>query len=382
MQLIGNWAYPNTIRFGAGRIAELGEVCQSVGLKRPLFVTDKGLADLPITQNALSLVEAAGLGRSVFSDVDPDPNEKNVRAGEQAYREGQHDGVIAFGGGSALDLGKLLPFLAAQDSSNLWGYAQLADTPNTPNDKNIGPIVAIPTTAGTGSEVGRASVISDSVAHQKRIFIHPSIVPSAVICDPELTLSMPRAIAIGTGLDTFSHLVEAYSSQIYHPMSQGIALEGMRLVAENLPNVIENENDIESRAHVMAAASMGAVAFSKGLGAVHALSHAIGASHHTHHGTTNAVLLPAVLQFNRPLIESVFERAARYLDIRGGFDGFCEFVIAQNSLLGVPATLSELGVRNANHDQLIKAALQDFTLYTNPRKMDAVSLRTILDAAM
>jgi len=269
MTLSGNWSYPTAIRFGAGRISEIADACASAGIQKPLLVTDSGLANLPITQNTLDLLDAAGLGRHLFADVDPNPNDLNADAGVQTYRDGDFDGVIAFGGGSGLDLAKVIAFMAGQ-TRPLWDFEDVGDWWTRANAAAIAPIVAVPTTAGTGSEVGRASVITNSASKEKKIIFHPKMLPTVVICDPELTVGMPKFITAGTGLDAFAHCVEAYSSPHYHPMSQGIALEGMRLVKDNLPTAYANPNDITARANMMSAASMGATAFQKGLGAIHA----------------------------------------------------------------------------------------------------------------
>ena len=322
MSIIANWSYPTAIRFGAGRIVEITEACAVAGITKPLLITDRGLAGMEITQKTLDLLEAAELGRAMFADVDPNPNEKNAAAGVKAYNDGGHDGVVAFGGGSALDLGKLVAFLAGQ-TRPLWDFEDIGDWWTRADAETIAPIVAVPTTAGTGSEVGRASVITNSETQQKKIIFHPKFLPTVVICDPDLTVGMPAFITAGTGLDAFAHCVEAFSSPHYHPMSQGMALEGMRLVKDYLPRVIADGSDLAARAHMMSAAIMGATAFQKGLGAIHALSHPIGAIYNTHHGTTNAVCMPAVLQFNKPAIQCIMVQAANYLGLSGGFDGFC-----------------------------------------------------------
>lgn len=364
-----NWSYPTAIRFGAGRISELADACKAAGISRPLLVTDRGLAPLPITKQALDILEGAGLGRALFSEVDPNPNEKNVAAGVRAFTEGGHDGVIAFGGGSGLDLGKAVAFMAGQKRP-LWDFEDVGDWWTRADSAAIKPIVAVPTTAGTGSEVGRASVITNSETHEKKIIFHPKFLPTVVICDPELTVGMPPAITAGTGMDAFAHCLEAFSSPFYHPMSQGIALEGMRLVKENLPRAFADGKDLEARANMMSAAAMGAVAFQKGLGAIHALSHPIGAVYNTHHGTTNAVVMQPVLQFNRTAIERRIETAAAYLGIDGGFDGFYDFVGSLNSTLGIPANLTALGVTNPDLEVLVDAALRDPSTGGNPVKMD------------
>jgi alcohol dehydrogenase class IV len=368
MSIIANWSYPTAIRFGAGRISEIADACAVAGIKKPLLVTDRGLANMDITIKTLDLIEAAGLGRAIFAEVDPNPNEKNAAAGVKAYNDGGHDGVVAFGGGSGLDLGKLVAFMAGQ-TRPLWDFEDIGDWWTRADADAIAPIVAVPTTAGTGSEVGRASVITNSETEQKKIIFHPKFLPTVVICDPNLTVGMPGFITAGTGLDAFAHCVEAFCSPHYHPMSQGMSLEGMRLVKEYLPRAFADGTDIEARAHMMSAAIMGATGFQKGLGAIHALSHPIGAMYHTHHGTTNAVCMPAVLQFNRPAITNVITEAARYLDIAGGFDGFCAYVDDLNASLGIPKTLSELGIENPDIDRIVAGALSDPSTGGNPVEM-------------
>ena len=381
MKLVGNWSYPTSVRFGAGRIAEIAEACRVAGIRKPLLVTDRGLATMEITAKTRALIETAGLGNAMFSEVDPNPSDLNVAAGLKVYREGGFDGVIAFGGGSALDLGKTIAFMAGQ-TRPLWDFEDIGDWWTRANPAGIHPIVAVPTTAGTGSEVGRAGLITNSALHEKKIIFHPTMLPSVVICDPELTVGMPKFITAGTGLEAFAHCVEAYSSPHYHPMSQGIALEGMRLVKEYLPRAYADGSDIEARAHMMSAAAMGATAFQKGLGAIHAISHPVGAVHNTHHGTTNAVCMPEVLKFNRPAIEDRFDMVAAYLGIKGGFDGFCAFVDEFNASLGIPRTLSEIGVKNADADALTKSALNDPSVGGNPMPMDYDNTRAMIEALL
>ncbi|MCG6859371.1 MAG: iron-containing alcohol dehydrogenase [Salaquimonas sp.] len=376
-----NWSYPTAIRFGPGRISELADACKAAGMSKPLLVTDKGLADLPITAKALDILETAGLGRAMFSDVDPNPNDKNLEAGIAAFRAGGHDGVIAFGGGSGLDLGKLVAFMAGQ-TRPVWDFEDIGDWWTRADASAIAPIVAVPTTAGTGSEVGRAGVLTNSTTHVKKIIFHPKILPTITICDPELTVGMPRIITVGTGMDAFAHCLEAYSSPFYHPMSQGIAVEGMRLVKENLPKVVADGNDLEARAHMMSAAAMGAVAFQKGLGAIHSLSHPVGAIYNTHHGMTNAVVMPAVLKLNRPAIEDRIVMAAAYLGISGGFDGFYDFVLKLRSDLGVPDKLSELGIGTDRIDELVEMALADPTAGGNPVELTKENTRVLFEEAI
>ncbi len=376
MNLTANWSYPTAIRFGNGRIAEIGEACAQAGIKKPLLVTDRGLRDLPITTRTLDLMDAAGLGRAIFADVDPNPNEINLEAGIKVFRDGGHDGVIAFGGGSGLDLGKMVAFMAGQ-TRPVWDFEDVGDWWTRADADAIAPIIAVPTTAGTGSEVGRASVITNSQTHVKKIIFHPKVLPAVVICDPELTVGMPPAITAGTGMDAFAHCLEAYSSPHFHPMSQGMALEGMRLVKEYLPRAFADGTDMEARAQMMAAACMGATAFQKGLGAVHALSHPIGAVYNTHHGTTNAVCIPAVLLFNRPEIEDRIEAAAAYMGIKGGFDGFLAFVENLNAELGIPSRLGDLGVGTDRIDELTAMALEDPSVGGNPVKMTVDNTRAL-----
>jgi hypothetical protein len=381
MNLRANWSYPTAVKFGAGRISELADHCKAVGLKKPLLVTDKALATLPITAQALDILAAAGLGRAVFSDVDPNPNEGNMEAGLAVYRAGGHDGVVCFGGGSALDLGKMIALMAGQTVS-VWDLEDVDDWWTRADASKIAPIVAVPTTAGTGSEVGRAGVLTNSKTHKKKIIFHPKLLPAVTICDPELTVGMPRFITAGTGMDAFAHCLEAYSSPFYHPMSQGIALEGMRLVLENLPKVYSNPQDMEARAQMMSAAAMGAVAFQKGLGAIHALSHPVGAVYGTHHGTTNAVVMPMVLEFNRAAIEDRIVRAAAYLGIDGGFSGFHAMVMDLRAQLNIPENLSAMGVEFARLDELTEMALEDPSCGGNPVVMTRENTRALYEACM
>ena len=378
MKLTGNWSFPAPVRFGAGRISEIGDACKAVGIKRPLLVTDRGLKEMEFTARALDLIQDAGLGRALFAAVDPNPSERNLEDGLRLYRDGGFDGIVAFGGGSGLDLGKTLAFMAGQ-SRPVWDFEDVGDWWTRADPAGIHPIVAVPTTAGTGSEVGRASVITNSATHEKKIIFHPKMLPSAVICDPELTIGLPKAITAGTGLDAFAHCVESFSSPHYHPLCQGIALEGMRLVKEYLPRAHDDGTDIEARAQMMSAAAMGASAFQKGLGAVHALSHPIGAHHGTHHGTTNAVFLPAVLEFNAVAIRTRFDRVAAYLGIDGGFDGFRTFVDTLNERLGIPKTLTELGVRDPDIDRLVTDALRDPSTGGNPVEMTESNTRALYE---
>jgi alcohol dehydrogenase class IV len=378
-----NWSYPTAIKFGVGQISELAEHVAGIGMKKPLFVTDKALAALPITAAALDVLAAAGLGRAMFSDVDPNPNEANMTAGIAVYLAGGHDGVICFGGGSALDLGKMIALMAHQRKDlSVWDLEDVDDWYTRADAAKVAPILAVPTTAGTGSEVGRAGVLTNSATHKKKIIFHPALMPKVTICDPALTVGMPRFITAGTGMDALAHCLEAYCSPFYHPMSQGIALEGMRLVLENLPRVYGAPGDLDARAHMMSAAAMGAVAFQKGLGAIHSLSHPVGAIYGTHHGTTNAVVMPMVLDFNRPAIETRIEAAAAYLGIRGGFDGFRARIMDLRAALDIPANLTAMGVKPGDLDRMTDMALEDPSCGGNPIVMTRENTRALYETCM
>ena len=339
------------------------------------------MAAQEIVNSALHVLQSDGYAGDLFSEVDPNPNELNLAQGLKQYRDGGHDGVIAFGGGSALDLAKMIAFMSSQ-SRPVWDFEDIGDWWQRADPEGIAPIVAVPTTAGTGSEVGRASVLTNSETQEKKIIFHPKVLPSAVICDPELTVGMPKHITAGTGLDAFAHCVEAFCSPHYHPMSQGIAIEGMKLVIENLETAYHSPTDLQARAHMMSAAAMGATAFQKGLGAIHALSHPIGAIHHTHHGTTNAVLMPAVLRLNADAICERFERVTGYLGVSGGFEGFCAYVEALNTALAVPKTLTEIGVDTPDVDRIVTDALRDPSCRGNPIALDRDTLSKVLEAVL
>ncbi|NDV01933.1 iron-containing alcohol dehydrogenase [Pseudoroseicyclus tamaricis] len=377
----GDWSYPTAIRFGAGRIAELAEVARAAGMARPLLVTDRGLAGAEITARATEVLRGGGLGAGLFAEVDANPVQANLAAGVEAFRAGGHDGVVAFGGGSGLDLGKLVAFMVAQHRP-VWDFEDVGDWWTRAELEGIAPIVAVPTTAGTGSEVGRAGVLTRVESHEKKIIFHPRLLPAAVICDPELTLGLPPALTAGTGMDALAHCLEAFCSPHFHPMSQGIALEGMRLALTYLPRAFADGADIEARGQMMAAAAMGAVAFQKGLGAIHALSHPVGAVYGTHHGTTNAVVMPAVLRFNRPAVEARLTEAAPYLGVAGGFDGLLARVEEMNAAFGFPSGLGAMGVQREDLPRLTEMALADPSCGGNPVPLDAPGLHALFEAAM
>ena len=376
-----DWSYPTDIRFGAGRIKELADACRAAGIERPLLVTDAGLAKLAITACAVDLLKEAGLPVAVFAEVKLNPVESNVAAGLAAFCAGGHDGVVAFGGGSGLDAGKVIAFMAGQ-SRPLWDFEDIGDWWTRANAEGIAPVVAVPTTAGTGSEVGRAGVITQEATHTKKVIFHPKMMPRVVICDPELTVGMPPFITAGTGMDALAHCFESYCAPSYHPMAEGIAVEGMRLVFENLPKAVANGQDLEARAHMMSAAAMGAAAFQKGLGAIHALSHPVGALYNIHHGTTNGVFMPYVLVFNRPAIEAKIVRLAGFLGIDGGFDGFLAAVLDLRRRTGVPHDLRALGVDDGRVDLIVEMAVIDPTAGGNPVALTKAASRKLFEAAL
>jgi alcohol dehydrogenase class IV len=380
--LTRNWNYPTSVRFGPGRIAELPAVCRELGVKRPLLVTDPGLRTLPMVEKALASLEAAGLGRAVFSDLQANPLGRNVDDGVAAYRAQGCDGVIAFGGGSALDVGKTIALMVGQKRP-VWDFEDRDDWYTRVDVKGMAQTIAVPTTAGTGSEVGRASVILDEATHIKKIIFHPKMLPAVVISDPELTLGLPPRITAATGMDALAHNFEAYCAPGFHPLADGIALEAMRLIKEWLPIAVKDGKNLAARAHMLAAASMGATAFQKGLGAIHSLSHPVGAIHNSHHGETNAVVMPYVLVFNRPAIEEKMTRLARYLDLpRPGFDGVLDWVLQLRREIGIPHTLSELGVRPSDIDRLAPMAVEDPSTGGNPRPAGLAEMREMFTRAV
>jgi alcohol dehydrogenase class IV len=381
MNLTGNWSYPTPIKFGAGRISELPEHCRTHGMLRPLLVTDAGLANAPITTAALQSLQAAGLGAALFAQIKPNPVEANLLDGLAAYHAGNHDGVVAFGGGSGLDMGKLIAFMSGQ-TRPVWDFEDIGDYWTRADANGIAPIIAVPTTAGTGSEVGRAGVITDERSHTKRIIFHPKMMPRLVICDPELTVGMPAKITAGTGMDAFSHCLEAYCAPGFHPMADGIAVEGIRLIARALPRVMREPTDIDARGQMMAAAAMGATAFQKGLGGMHALAHPIGALYDTHHGMTNATLMPYVLAFNRSAIDQRITRLAAYLGLPlPDFDSFLQFVLQLRREVGVPHTLPDLGVDDRHAALIAKMAVEDPSAGGNPLPLTEVGAAEIFRAA-
>jgi alcohol dehydrogenase len=360
-----NLNYPTAIKFGAGRIAELAEHCRAAGMARPLFVTDPGLAAMPMARAIVESLKRAGLGVAVFSDVRPNPVEANVLAGVRAYQAGDHDGVVAFGGGSGLDVGKLVALMHGQRLS-LFELEDVDDWWTRADASRIAPVIAVPTTAGTGSEVGRAGVVTHPVTHEKKIIFHPAIMPRVALLDPELTVGLPPKLTAATGMDALAHVLEAYCAPFYHPLAAGIALEGMRLIKENLARAVKKGTDLDARGHMLMASTMGATAFQRGLGAIHALSHPLGGLYDAHHGTLNGIIMPYVVKANRRKIERAIERAAAYLGIGGGFDGFLRWILALRREIGIPHTLAEVGIDTGRLDEVAAMAIRDPSAGGNP----------------
>jgi alcohol dehydrogenase class IV len=380
--LRGNWSYPTKIRFGVGRIAELPAACKELGFTRPLFVTDPGLANLPMVQNALANLKAAGLPTALYSDIRSNPVAKNVEDGIKVFRDGKHDGVIAFGGGSALDAAKTIAFMAGQKRP-MWDFEDVGDNWTRADVAGIMPSIAIPTTSGTGSEVGRASVVTNEETHTKKIIFHPLMLPSIVIEDPELTVGLPPKITAATGMDALAHCLEAFCAPGYHPMADGIAIEGVRLVKNWLPVAVKDGKNLAARANMMVAASMGATAFQKGLGAIHSLSHPVGAIYDTHHGLTNAVVMPYVLEFNRQAIEEKMTRLAAYIGLPNpGFKSVMDWVLALRKEIGIPHTLKDIGVGMEKLDLLSEMAAVDPTVGTNPIPIGVPELKKMFVASI
>ena len=360
-----NWNYPTNVWFGVDRSKEIQEACDTLGIKNPLIVTDPGLLQTSIIDEINS-----GLSSStqIYSDVQGNPTGSNVTNGVKVFLEGNHDGVIAIGGGSGMDAGKGIAFLAHQ-SRPLWDFEDIGDWWTRADSSVIKPIIAIPTTAGTGSEVGRAAVFLNEENHKKKIIFHPKMLPQIAILDPSLTLNLPKSITAGTGMDALAHCIEAYSSPFYHPMAEGTALEGLRLVKENIQEVYHNGNNVEARSHMLVASMMGAAAFQKGLGAIHSVTHPVNSLYKTHHGTTNGTVMPFVLNYNRSTIEEKFTRLANFLDIKNGFEGIVDWIIELKKDMEIPETLKDMGVNEGDEIKLAPLAQEDPSTGANPLEM-------------
>jgi hypothetical protein len=350
-------------------------------MQSPLLITDPGLAALPMIEQVLDKLKAAGLRAGIFSAVKANPTGENVDAGVSFYRDKGHDGVIAFGGGSALDAAKAVALMVGQDRP-LWDFEDIGDNWTRVNVAGMAPVIALPTTAGTGSEVGRAAVITDQENHIKKIIFHPGMLPSQVILDPELTISLPASLTAATGMDALSHNLEALCSPFYHPMAEGIAVEGISLASRYLPRAVTDGSDIEARTQMLVCSSMGATAFQKGLGAMHALAHPLGALYDAHHGTLNAILMPYVLKANRSVIEEKITRLTRYLGLtHTGFDGFLDWVVDLRGQLGIPDTLAKININDNDSEIIGKMAVADPSAGGNPIRFSSEDYQRIfLDA--
>jgi alcohol dehydrogenase class IV len=380
--LAGAWNFPTRVLTGPGRIKDLGEVCRAQGIARPLLVTDKGLAASPIIARVVNLLAEAGLSATLFSDVKSNPTGANLAAGVSAFKAGGHDGVVAVGGGSALDVGKCIAFMAAQ-TRPVWDFEDIGDWWKRAESAGVAPIVAVPTTAGTGSEVGRAGVITREDTHEKKIIFHPLMMPKVAIEDPELAVGLPPFLTMATGMDALSHCFEAYCVDAFHPPADGVALEGLRIVNTYLPRAVADGADIEARAYMFAAASMGATAFQKGLGAIHSISHPVGARYDVHHGLTNGVVFPYVLVCNRSAIETRITSIARVLDLPSrDFAAVLAWILDFRKRLGVPHTLGELGVKESDAKHIAAAAVKDPTAGSNPRPLSEADFERVTLAAI
>lgn len=378
--VIANWNYPTALRAGAGRISELSELCQLHGIKAPLLVTDSGLAELPMVARILADCEKAVLVTSLFSQVKSNPTGANVEAGISMFRQGNHDGVIALGGGSGLDVGKAIAVVARQDCS-LWDLEDVGDNWQRADAGKIVPVIAVPTTAGTGSEVGRAAVIVKEDESRKVIIFHPQMMPDTVILDPELTVGLPALLTAATGMDALSHNLEAYCSPFYHPMAVGIAVEGIRLIKTCLVSAVEDGSNLEARMQMLAASSMGATAFQRGLGGMHALAHPLGAVYDAHHGMLNAILMPYVLTANFSAIQEPICRLALYLGLKGDFDTFLDWVLELRQATGIPHALRTLIPDADRLDEIGSMAVLDPSAGTNPIQHSAADYTNIVRRA-
>ncbi len=380
--MLGNWNYPTSIRFGAGRIRELSLACRELGMRRPLLVTDQGLASLPMIADAVTANADDGLPTALFSEVRGNPVGANVIAGVAAFHEADCDGVIAFGGGSALDVGKAVGLMVGQ-ARPLWDFEDVGDNWTRVDADAMAPVVAVPTTSGTGSEVGRASVITQESTHTKRIVFHPRMLPGRVICDPQLTVGLPPSLTAWVGIDALSHNLEAWCAPGWHPLADGVALEGMRLVHQALERAVRDGTDLDARSMMMAASTMGATAFQKGLGAMHAMSHPIGARIDTHHGLTNGIVMPYVLRRNEAAIADRLARAAAYLGLPdASFAAFVDWVLALRETIGIPSTLQGTGFGEGHATELAPMAKHDPSDGGNPVPLTVADYEALYRAAL
>ncbi len=365
-QFNANWSYPTSIKMGIGRVKELPLACKELGMKAPLLITDPGLAALSIVKQTLDICSKQQINCGLFTAIKPNPTGQNVSDGVQAFKQGIHDGVIALGGGSALDAGKAVALMVGQ-TRPLWDFEDIDDNWTRVCTDKMADVIAIPTTSGTGSEVGRAAVITDEKQCVKRIIFHANMMPKIVILDPQLTVGLPANLTAATGMDALSHALEAYCAPKFHPMAEGIAIEAIRLIKEYLPRAVQRGDDLEARSQVMVAATMGATAFQRGLGGMHALAHSLGALYDSHHGLLNAILMPYVLKANRHAIEQRVIRLCRYLHITdASLDGFLSWVLALRKQLAIPHSLSDIGIDTLKTETIGKMAFSDASAAGNP----------------
>ena len=376
-----DWNYPTQIHVGPGRRVELADYCQSLKIQRPLIVTDRMLLGLPLVQEVLAALSAAGLAPGVFSEVNGNPTGSEVGAGCQAYRAGGHDGVLAIGGGSAMDVGKTIAVMAHQRCA-LFDLEDIGDQWQRADASVIQPIIAVPTTAGTGSEVGRAALIVETETTRKVIIFHPQMLPKIVLLDADFTVGLPPHLTAATGMDALSHLLEAYCSPVFHPMAEGIARQGMVIVRDYLVRAVANGADLDARTQMQIASMMGATAFQKGLGAMHALAHPLGAYHNAHHGLLNAILMPFVLQANRSVIEAPLASLARHLEVGSTYEDFLAWVLALRDEVGIPHRLTEAISETVDVPAIARAAILDPSAATNPIRFNAMDYERVLRAAM
>ena len=380
--LSANWNYPTNIKAGAGRVKELPGLCRDMGMQSPLLVTDPGLAELPVIAQVMDMLKAAKLSPGLYTAIKSNPNGENVAEGVSCYGDNGHDGVIAFGGGSALDAAKAIALMVGQDRP-LWDFEDIGDNWTRVNVAGMAQVIALPTTAGTGSEVGRAAVITDRENHVKRIIFHPSMLPSQVILDPQLTVGLPASLTAATGMDALSHNLEALCSPFYHPMADGVAVEGISLVHRYLARAVADGSDIEARTQMLVCSSMGATAFQKGLGAMHALAHPLGALYDAHHGTLNAILMPYVLKANRSAIEEKIDRLNRYLGLaNSGFDGFLDWVVELRAQLGIPHALAAINIDDHDSETVGRMAVADPSAGGNPINLRSEDYQRIFQDAV
>jgi len=374
-----NWNYPTTLWVGENRIKDLPSACSNLNIKNPLFVTDKDLINLQFVKDIIFNLNKNFSKLATFSDFSGNPIGKNVDDGVVVFKKNQCDGVIAFGGGSGLDVGKAIAFMSGQ-SRPIWDFEDIGDYWKRADEKNIAPIIAIPTTAGTGSETGRASAIINNQIGVKKIIFHPKFLPSIVILDPVLTVDLSPRLTAATGMDALAHNLEAFCAPGFHPMADGIAIEGMKLIKKSLLNAVNNGKDLNARADLLAAASMGSTAFQKGLGAIHSLSHPVNAQFNVHHGLSNAIFMPYVLTFNKNLIEDRIVSICDYLNLDKNFESFLNWILNLRKELNIPHKLSDVVEENKiNLDQLSVMALEDPSTATNPRKMTVDDMKILYE---